>query len=253
MMKHIVFITDCSDIAYSELRGTALSELAKLTAQDNISIEPVVSVKPFSILNGNFVLRLMAESYPEGTVFSVILNPSKNRPERLLGRTKKNNFLFVGANTGVFEWFLRDFGVAELYELKDPGFLPFGGKYVHAPAVAKLASGIPPAELGNPFQVSGLRKLEILPGTIVHVDNFGLMKFNTVLPKFEEGARLRITVKGLSIPAVYSTRMMNRETGEWVIYPGSSLGLPELGKVRQNGALELGVAEGDQIFIEIEK
>jgi predicted lysophospholipase L1 biosynthesis ABC-type transport system permease subunit len=40
---------------------------------------------------------------------------------------------------------------------------------------------------------------------------------------------------------------MSRDTGEWVIYPGSSLGLPELGKVRENGARELNAKIGDII------
>ncbi len=250
-MRHIVFITDCSDLAYSELRATVLTELAKLNLEEELSIEPVVSVKPFSILNGSFALRLMAESYPENTIFSVILNPAQNRPERLIGRTKKKNFLFAGANTGVFEWFLRDFGIAELYELKDPGFVSFGGKYVHAPAVARMASGISLKELGNPFYEEGLQKLDMHPGAIVHIDNFGLMKFNASLPKLEEGAKLRVLVNDHSISAVYSTRMMNQDTGTWVVYPGSSLELPELGKVRQNGAQELQVAEGDCITIEV--
>ena len=139
MKKRIVFITDCADVAYNELRGVILDNIKS----DEIIIEPVVSVAPFSIINGNFVLRLMAEAYPEGTIFSVILNPLKERLARLIGKTKKKGFYFMGANTGVFTWFFRDFDVEELYELNDPGFFAFGGKYVHAPAVAQIAMGKP--------------------------------------------------------------------------------------------------------------
>src|SRR3989338_8952167 len=148
MKKRIVFVTDCVDVAFNELRTVVLSELKK---PDEVEIEPVAAVKPFSIINGNFILRLMAEIYPEGTVFSIILNPLKKRPARLIGRTKKKNFLFMGANTGVFDWFLRDFGVAELYELHDPGFVSFGGKYIHAPTIAKMVEGKLLNEMGNFF------------------------------------------------------------------------------------------------------
>jgi len=106
MKKRIVIITDCVDMAYNELRGVLLDNIKN----EEIIIEPVVSVAPFSIINGNFAFRLMAEVYPEGTVFSIILNPSKERPARLIGKTKKKNFYFMGANTGVFTWFFRDFG-----------------------------------------------------------------------------------------------------------------------------------------------
>ncbi len=249
MKRHIVFITDCSDVAHNELRAATLSELNKLGKGHLIEIEPAVIAKPFSLINGSFLLRLMAESYPDDTVFSVILNPSKVRPERLFGRTKSKNFLFVGTNTGVLEWFLRDFGTKELYELIDPGFVSFGGKYIHAPAVAWIANGAEFSKLGIPFPHSKLNKLSMLPGVVLHVDNFGLIKFNTHLEKMSEGQTVSVRIKNHSISAVYAKRMMSCETGEWVVYNGSSLGLAELGKVRQNGAEELGVKEGDTIVI----
>ncbi len=243
MKKRIVFITDCTDIAYNELRGVILDNIKS----EEIMIEPVVSLAPFSIINGNFIFRLMAEDYPAGTIFSVILNPSKERSARLIGRTIKKNFYFMGANTGVFTWFFRDFGVAELYELEDPGFFPFGGKFVHAPAVAQVAMGKPLNKMGHPFDIGKVIKLDITEGTIVHIDNFGLMKFTGNLTGLNEGDKLTITINGKALQAVYAKRMMSRETGEWVIYPGSSFGLPELGKVRANGAEKLNAKIGDII------
>ncbi len=245
MKKRIVIITDCIDAAYNELRGVILDNIKS----EEIVVEPVVPVIPFSIINGNFVLRLMADAYPEGTIFSIILNPSKERPARLIGKTKKKNFYFMGANTGVFTWFFRDFGINELYELNDPGFFPFGGKYVHAPAVTQMAMGKPLNEMGHPFDVEKVIKLNILEGTIVHIDNFGLMKFTSDLIDLKEGDQLNVSVNGKTLQAVYSKRMMNRETGEWVIYPGSSFDLPELGKVRENGAKELNIEIGDIITL----
>jgi len=243
MKKRIIFITDCIDAAYNELRGVILSNIKN----EDIIIEPVVPVIPFSIINGNFVLRLMAEAYPEGSVFSIILNPSKERPARLIGKTKKKGFYFMGVNTGVFTWLFRDFGIDELYELKDPGFFPFGGKYVHAPAVTQIAMGKPLNKMGNPFDIKKVVKLDISDGTIVHIDNFGLMKFTGVLTGFSEGDKLEVYVNGKTLQAVYAKRMMSQETGEWIIYPGSSFGLPELGKVRENGAKELNAKIGDII------
>lgn len=243
MRKRIVFITDCADVAYNELRGVILDNLKN----DEIIVEPVVPVAPFSIINGNFVLRLMAEAYPEGTIFSIILNPSKERPARLIGQTKKKGIYFMGANTGVFTWLFRDFGVEELYELNDPGFFPFGGKYVHAPAVAQIATGKPLKDMGCPFDIEKIVKIDIAGGTIVHIDNFGLMKFADELTGLNEGDKLEINVNEKTLKAVYAKRMMSRETGEWVIYPGSSFGLPEFGKVRENGTRELNIKIGDII------
>jgi S-adenosylmethionine hydrolase len=245
-MKRIVFISDCCDIAYSELRGVTLAALGN---RDDITVEPIVPVEPFSIVNGNFALRLMAEAYPEGTIFSVILNPMQVRPARILGRTKFKNFLFLGANTGVFDWLLRDFGVEELYELHDPGFFPFGGKYVHAPAACKMAQGEPLSSLGNPFPQEKLVSLNLPHGTIVHVDNFGLMKFVGTLPELQEGDALEVSLNDCRIDAIWTKRMMSFDTGTWAVYPGSSFGLLELGQVRLNGAREVGAKVGDCLKI----
>jgi len=240
--KKIVFITDCTDVAYSELRGVVLSNVG-----EDVTIEPVASVAPFSIINGNFILRLLADAYPEGTIFSIVLNPMKERPARLIGRTKIKGFYFIGANTGVFSWLFRDFGVEELYELNDPGFFPFGGKYVHAPAVSQIAMGKSLNEMGHNFDISKVVHLDIPKGTIVHVDNFGLMKFVCDPLDIKEGDKIELAVNGKKINAVFSKRMMSLETGAWTIYPGSSLGLMELGKVRENGAEILGAKAGDLI------
>lgn len=245
MKRKIVFITDCVDIAYNEMRGVALEQLRVLKIDDTIDVEPVAAVYPFSIINGAFVLRLLAEVYPPGTVFSVILNPLQHRPERIFGKTNKKDFIFLGANTGVFSWFLKDFELAELYELNDPGFLPFGGKYIHAPAAAKLAANMDFDLLGKKFDAAKLLPFDIELGTIVHVDNFGLIKFYTTPKDFKEGDAVKLLFKGQKINAIFSKRMMSRPTGDWVVYPGSSLGLLELGKVRENGAALLDAAPGD--------
>jgi S-adenosylmethionine hydrolase len=251
MKKRIVFITDCTDIAYSELRGTVLGTIEN---PEMVDIEPVVSVHPFSIINGNFILRLMADAYPEGTIFSVVLNPMKERPERLIGKTKKKCFYFLGANTGVFDWFLKDFGVSEIYELNDPGFFPFGGKYVHAPAVAQIANGKNLNEMGNKFNENLIKTLNVEPGTIIHIDNFGLMKLNLKLSdvgNLDEGTIVQIKIKDVALDAVFSKRMMSNDTGKWILYPGSSLNLLELGKVRANGALEINASVGDIVKVKI--
>ena len=246
MKKVIVIITDCADIAYSELRATILKNIDV----DLVQIEPVVAVKPFSVLNGNFCLRLMAENYAPGTIFSVVLNPMKIRPERLIGKTKIGDFMFMGANTGVFDWFFRDFGIAELYEYKDPGFLPFGGKYVHAPAIAEIAKGTELSILGDVFPKEKVLKLDIPIGTIVHVDNFGLMKFAGDISYLTDGDKVLVNLNEKSFEAVFTKRMMSKDTGVWAIYPGSSFGLPELGCVRKNGASFFSAKEGDVISFE---
>lgn len=252
MNKKIVIITDCVDIASIELRATIGNLLDKHGAHD-IQIEPVVGVKSFSIINGSFFLRLLAECYPEGTIFLVVVNPLKIRPKRVICVTKKKKFTIVGADTGLMDWTLRDFGLDKKYEINDPGFVSFGGKYVHAPVTAKIALGEDLEKLGKKLSIEQVtpRLVDaLLKNVVVHVDNFGLIKISNIVENLEIGKKYLVRINKKEIIVKYDSRMMSNETGDWILYKGSSLGLLEIGKVRENGAIELGIHEGDSVYIE---
>lgn len=135
-----------------------------------------------------------------------------------------------------------------MYELNDSGFFPFGGKYVHAPAVAQIAMGKLLKDMGQSFDIEKVVKIDILDGTIVHIDNFGLIKFIGKLPKCEDGDKFEIKINDKLLKTVYARRMMSMDDNEWVIYPSSSLNLLELGKVRNiTGAKKLDIKIGDII------
>lgn len=248
MIKRIVVLSDCIDVAYNEVRAVILKELG--SKEDKIVIEPLVKIEPFSIINGAFLLRLLAEVYPpKETLFLVILNPLKQRPARIMGETL-NGIKFVGANTGVFGWLAQDFGIKKIYEIRDRGFIPFGGKFVHAPIAAKLAKGIDFKKLGKKKNNSFLFDYKIPNGTVVHIDNFGLIKIKGEKLNYSDGDQFFIYVNNKrKIKAEFNRRMMNLNDGQWVIYPGSSLGgMPELGKVRcTDGAKILSIKIGDII------
>lgn len=243
MRKKVVVITDCTDVAYLEIRGAIYSN----TDSDDFEIEPIVKVKEFNITNVSFLVRLIAEIYPEGTLINVVVHPSQLRGERIVGKTERKGIIFEGTNTGAFGWLIKDFGCGEVYELRDMGFVPFGGKYVHAPAVGKILSGCSLETLGAPFQTSMVRDAERSDGTILHIDNFGNIKFvGNIAGK--NGDKYTITIGGKFFQAIYWERMMEREDGELVIYPGSSFSYPEIGIVRGNAAETLEIKWSDKII-----
>jgi S-adenosylmethionine hydrolase len=246
-IKHVVVITDCKDVAFCEIRRQILSECEKL-GNNYTQVEPLVPATEFSIMNGAFLTRLMAEHYTRDVLFMLVLNPSKRRPKRIFGKLM-NNIYFEGADTGTLNWLFNDFGVKSLYEIKNTKFYPFGGKYVHSPTVAKIVSGIPFKEYGKELSKDELCSFSISEGSVVHIDNFGLMKIKGKFPNYQDGSNVKIYANGKALTiAVISKRMMDYDTGTWVLYPGSSMGLPELGKVRcVDGAKELGIKVGDLI------
>ncbi|POX64505.1 hypothetical protein C3492_05585 [Streptomyces sp. Ru62] len=249
MTSRIVIVSDCTDVAYVEMRLAILNAASTLNPEVDVRIEPLVAAQPFSVINAAFLVRLIAESAAPGTTIMCVLNSLPQRTERLVGRTVRGGLVFTGANTGALGWLAEDFGVAECFHIDDPGFVPFGGRTIHAPAVGALAAGRRPADLGRPFPAGAVRRIPVSEGLIVHVDNFGNAKFAFDADGLLPGDPLRVTLGDRTIDAVYGQRMMDHEDGTWVVYPGSSFGLHELGQVRSRGLLDHDCGAGHTVEI----
>lgn len=247
MKRKVVIITDCVDVALLEIRG-AIHTYAN---SDDFEIEPIVEVENYNIVNTSFLFDIIVNAYPPGTVICIVVNPAQLRTERVIGRLKDKDIVFDGTNTGALGRTLQKYGCSELYEIHDNGFVPFGGKYVHAPTVGKILAGYPLNSLGKPFDVKNIRTVEIINGTVLHIDNFGNLKLQGSLNSAQNGDRYILKVHGRTLEAIFWKRMMERKNGEIVIYPGSSFGLPEVGIVRGNFAKEYNVKSGD--FVEFKK
>lgn len=244
--KYLVNITDCVDIAANELYAVLTREVEEMPG---VIVAPIVPISPaFSVINANFAVRLMADSYPENSVLMTTINAEKTRPMNVIGRTEKRGIIFIGRNMGSFDWLTRDFGCKELYDLtryNKGKFISFAGKYVTAKIAAAAIRGTSLVELGDSIDPTGIQRLNLAKGTIVHIDNFGMMKFVGDLGPAEIGDKFKIRANDLTLNAVYNPRMMSQETGDWVLFPGSSYGMFELGQVRDFGARKIGIQVGD--------
>lgn len=263
MKKRIVVITDCIDVAFNEIRATILNNI-KSDKKNNIEVEPLVTVKEFSIINASFLARLLADSYdPKSTIFLIIVNTLKTNTKeraRIIGETL-NGFKFVTANTGVVNWLIKDFGLKKLYEfsktnLTGKNFISFGGKFFHAPMAARVALDIPFKMLGEKRSRNFLRNFEIEEGTVVHIDSFGVLKIKGKLPQLQERTKLEVKVNGKKkCRAIFTNSMKDLTDGKLAVYPGSSLNnLPEMGMVRCLGTADkLEIKIGDKVEFKVLK
>jgi S-adenosylmethionine hydrolase len=253
--RKIVVFSDCIDIAFAEVYQKLVGELDKLGVM-SYDIAPLVEVASFSVTNAAFSLRLMAEVASPGTVFLVIVNGQSNNPERIFGETE-NGIVFVGNNSGYFSWLLQDFGIKEVYKTRVDRIAnnkSFGGRNVQTPLAAQIVSGMPYDSLGTIFDRSLLNMEVIKDGTIVHIDNFGLMKVKLqVTEEIERSTSIDVYVNSeLRATAKFRTKMKTASDGEWCVFPGSSLdpALLEVAKVRSfNSAADLGASVGDIITL----
>lgn len=253
-IESIVVITDCTDIAFNEMHQSLYWGL-KENGLEDVDIAPKVSVKNFSVENAAFSIRLMADSVVHSkTLFLVVVHGVKTSPERIFGKTK-TGLMFVGNNSGYFDWLFDDFGLDSLFVNninRNINKRSFGGKHVQVPTALGLLKGTPFGDLGEEVDHSFLnREFSIQDGTVVHTDNFGLVKVKA--PKLEslnEGDELRLSLNGsYKLTVRYTEKMKRNSDGEWVLFTGSSLyGLPEIAKVRsQDTASELGCKVGDRV------
>ncbi len=261
-MKHILPVTDCTDIAAAELHGTLVTNLDELGSDRDVAVSPAAEVKEFSVKNWNFVARLLAESYnPVNlTILAVVNAVDSSLDSRARIAVKLKNWLqLVWANTGVFSSLIEDFGIDEIVEtnptwLKGTDFVSFGWKYIHAPIAAKFATTWNIEDIREKdFSLDRLVKLKYELGEIVHIDNFWNMKiaYHDDNFKASEGDVFEISLNGKPITrAIYSKSM--KELEEWVvtIYKWSSMWLMELACVRQLNYSDIIWAEiGDVITI----
>lgn len=244
MKTKVVLITDCIDVALLEMRGAIYSN----ANTDNFDIEPIVQVQDYNIVNTAFLFDLIVNAYPPGTIISLVVNPVQLRTERIAGRLLDKDIIFEGTNTGALGYVIEKYGCSELYEINDTGFVPFGGKYIHAPTVGKIVSGVPLKDLGKKFDINRVRNVSMNDGTIVHKDNFGNIKFFGNINDAKNGDKYTIQIKDQKFIALYWKRMMECNDGTLVIYPGSSFGLPEIGIVRGNFAEKYNINPGDIVI-----
>jgi len=95
--------------------------------------------------------------------------------------TKKKKYTIFTTNTGILKFIDKDFSIEKAYEVKDPGFLPFGGKYIHAPAVARYLYGIKLNDIADKFPLKKVEKRLINKGQTPKILNNGELKVKVTL------------------------------------------------------------------------
>ena len=266
MVKNIIIITDCNDVALEQIKA----RLTYLLPNYNLNFFNLI-VPPFQINNGLFLSKLISEeiSHGKNTLFLAIVNSLKEKPKRIFGKLN-NGTWFVGADTGIFSLLFKEFGIAEVYEGKEQRHFPFGGLHIHTVTSGKLLSGVSESKLGNKINKNNIKKISPKKGEVLHIDNFGLIKIWNTARDFNFFDGEKVVVRAVNskktFDAVFSNRMMNYKNNTLVVYPGSSFldkskiknieeyrksGLIEIGLVRNlNSAKKLGINLCDIIKIE---
>lgn len=250
--------------------------IAQNLGENELTISPFTPVKEFSITQGAFLTRLMAKNYINPVVLFTNVSPHQEYKTDVIGKTKNKDIIFVGANTGVFDWLVRDFGLEYLVQITKrkpyivdgelvylPGedapadydsrflnkseHLTFAAHTILGAIAVALSFGIDYRKFGETRDSDFIVPLDIKSGEIVHIDNYGNAKIYGSVD-FNPDTELKILKddKLVAEGTYINGRMMSRPTGSYALYPSTSLpNMVDLALIRGDACKELGLKIGD--------
>lgn len=253
-MRRIVFVTDCIDIAFNEMCGQVAAEADRLGV--DVRVEPLVPVEAFSEINAAFVTRLLADSYPPGTIIVTLPAKSKDHTashEVLWGETETGIFL-LGSNFGYHGWLAKDHGVKRLFALRDVPLSSFADKWFISPVAARIAAGLEDELEADPIGIDSIHDMDIAEGTVVHIDNFGNAKVTLDSQGRDVGSSARVHVNGTDVgPARFIANQvyLQPRDGETTFYESTSFAsMTDIAIVRGSFAGACGLRIGDVITLQ---
>jgi hypothetical protein len=189
--RHICFL---SDYGYEDdFAGTCRGVIAQLAPQVHV-IDITHGVARHDVLGAAFVLRNTMRYMPEGAVHLAVVDPGVGGPRRALVLQSRRGRLFVGPDNGLLVLGTEaDGGMAGAWEITNeelyvhPLSATFHGRDIFAPVAARLATGLPPAQVGPKLDRATLVRVEIqaarttkrgLRATAVLIDRFGNVALN---------------------------------------------------------------------------
>ena len=201
-----------------------------------LSINPAVQIvdisnhiTPQDVMEGAFVLRNAALTFPEGTVHLAVVDPGVGTPRKPIA-VKHNNQFFVGPDNGLFTLLLSGSKPEAAVELTRSRFWrseapspTFHWRDIFAPVAAHLSTGLALNAAGVPLnQLKSLHwALPItdergVQGWVVHVDRFGNCITNITKTQFLANHRDRLfkCYAGNAIIDTLSTTYGNVDIGD---------------------------------------
>jgi S-adenosylmethionine hydrolase len=215
------------------------------------------------IMEGAFILRNVAQSFPAGTVHLAVVDPGVGSERKPIAM-KYRNQLFVGPDNGLFSLVLAGQSAERVVELDQPRFwrqesvsATFHGRDIFAPVAARLASGLSLSSAGSPTE--SMRSLHwALPisddqgiqGWVVHIDRFGNCITNIERQHFDRQRRDRDfkCYAGSSIIAANSVTYSDVDPGEATVLFNSQDHL-EIAIHQGSAANLLGIRKGAPVNI----
>ena len=246
-----------------ELQGVILSvnPAARLV---NITHE----IPSFNIRAGSFILATAAGSFPKGTIFVAVVDPSVGSKRRAIVVETLDKKYFVGPDNGLFTDVIRTLGVKRAFEITNMLWFrrsvisaTFHGRDIFGPVAAHLAKGENVEDAGP--MITDLQKFERsepaltagrIRGEILHRDRYGNLITNISAPilskaAWKNGMTFDCTIRAQTVRAQFADRYSAVAQGDYVVLLNSQ-GLVEIARNFADASAGFnGAAAGDTLLI----
>lgn len=176
-------------------------------------------ITPNDILEAAFVLRCCYSTFPNRTIFVVVVDPTVGS-ERKPIMVATDNHYFIGPDNGVFSLIYDVEYISSVVEIQAEHYRAaevsntFHGRDIFGPAAAWLAKGIDMSNFGDtlenyvklPLPKPKIVNDTILRGTVMHVDRFGNCITNITKQDYEQA---RAKVPGEAFKVLVSKQEIN--------------------------------------------
>ncbi|MBN1579011.1 MAG: SAM-dependent chlorinase/fluorinase [Chitinispirillaceae bacterium] len=257
-MAPVALITDfgIADWYAGEMKGAMLSVCPGVTI-----IDITHHIPPGDIRGAAFTLAACYRTFPEGTVFCVVVDPGVGSGRRAIA-ADTGRYRFVGPDNGVLSWAFLQGANPSVRIIDNSNDFPntavsatFHGRDIFGPVAAHLARGISFAAIGA--ETAEYEKITFprpvvtdasITAEVLAVDRFGnaVTAIDAALAEQLNGRALKLHFRGTSHAIGFGGFFQSVPGGGLLCYPGSA-GYLEIGVNGGSAAERLGLAAGDRI------
>ena len=257
-MTPIALITDfgIADWYAGEMKGAMLSACPGITI-----IDITHHIPPGDIRAAAFTLAACFRTFPEGTVFCVVVDPGVGSGRKAIA-ADTGNYLLVGPDNGALSWALsltppvsvRTIDNSDYFHRADVS-ATFHGRDIFGPVAAHLAKGIPFVAVGEetaeyvriPFPQPVVTDVSIA-AEVLAVDRFGnaVTSIGAALLSQLKKETVKLRFRGVEHIIAFGGYFQSVPHNEPLCYLGSA-GYLEIGINGGSAAKSLGLTTGDPI------
>jgi len=227
-MQIVTLTTDfgIKDYYVAMLKGNFLKQASEIQI-----IDISHSISTHDIVEGSFYIKNAYRHFPQGTIHVALVQSFSENSKRIIA-FKKDNYIFIGPDNGLFSLIFDDINLIEKYEVEVDNVKSNVLHDIISHAVGHLAIGKDIKDLGSKIddiQVKiGLRPVitkSNIRATIMHVDHFGNVIVNLSKAVFEKergGRKFLIYYKGRDQIETISNHYSDGEIGDVVCFFNSA-------------------------------